>query len=459
MTVQAQKLERIRKRIASVWQREQRAREHEATLLAAALAVLRYALMLHHEYVRDDVHIRAESLSYLMIFSILPLIAGAFFFLTVFTQLSIVQEAISQGVASFLENIPNEHREFVLTYVLQFKDSYLASIEGKSGSVGIFALAVLVWIGLRVFSNVDLTINHIWSSEKDRPFLEQVRNFLVVSIVAPTVIIAGLSVPLILNRIPITHFFFVKFPVLATTIKILVPGLLLLGTFTSIYRYIPMRVVPIRAAISGALFATLSLQLTNALMQVYFKVGTNTAYGKAAAIPLIGFWIYIVWTLVILGAELSYLMVEGSQLVSFDPYEPNFRDGEAVLLALGNLQDSFDRGSNPIPREELVRTMGLSPTRSESVMRRASELGWIVETAGSGSYVLARSMNHLPIRDLLKQFFEVSLPVEVSPGHPELPGWHQARSKWLQGFGETNVSTWIEKARAPRLPTANPTQS
>ena len=47
--------------------------------------------ILYHEIIRDDVAIRAESLSYFTLFSIMPIVAGLFLLLSAFSQWAPVQ--------------------------------------------------------------------------------------------------------------------------------------------------------------------------------------------------------------------------------------------------------------------------------------------------------------------------------------------------------------------------------
>jgi len=71
--IQTRRIGRIRENTRKVWQREQKA---TTPLGKGTLSVGRWALLLYHEYVRDDVRVRAESLSFLMLLSLLPLVAG-----------------------------------------------------------------------------------------------------------------------------------------------------------------------------------------------------------------------------------------------------------------------------------------------------------------------------------------------------------------------------------------------
>ena len=96
--------------------------------------------MMHFEFLKNDVAIRAQSLSYFTLFSILPLIAGIFLILGFFSQWGPVQKEFEDLMAGLLSSIPGEQRTYLMSYILQFKDQFLHSarcdrIEGGAGFV------------------------------------------------------------------------------------------------------------------------------------------------------------------------------------------------------------------------------------------------------------------------------------------------------------------------------------
>jgi len=404
-------------------------------LKRAGRVMYRWALMLYYESIKDDVKVRAESLAFLMVFSILPLIAGLFFIFTFFAQFGMVQEALTNFVNTFLERIPHEHRDTVTEYILKFKDTYLESIAGKSGKLGIFALAFMGWIGLSTFDNIDRTINHIWSSEMERPFFEKLRNFLVVSIAAPICIIASLSVPLILRNIHVGSGLVNEMTLFTRFLNTLIPLALVFFTFMFLYRYVPVRRVKWRAAFSGALFSAIFLQLANFGMALYFRVGTNSAYGKAAVLPLLGFWIYVVWVIVIVGAEVSYLTQNQNLLVRAGGNSATLYEAECLLGVLFALKENYIAGTGSRSFAELFQITHLDSLSLKRLLRFLLDRKMIVETAdvrfdGESGYALGMDLSRIRIRDFLSEFlFDPRLQVSQASA---------------AGFIETNLKMWLE---------------
>ncbi len=440
MSVTSRRVKSVGRLVAQLKLRESRERSpwkrHWST-------VQRWFLMLYHEYLRDDVRIRAQSLAFLMIFSLLPLIAGAFFIFSFLAQFGMVQDSITRMTNEFLFTIPEAHREFIQEYILRFKDAYLANLSRSSGTVGIFALAVLGWVGLQTFNNVDSTLNFIWSAEQTRTFYEKVRGFIVVVVLAPVVLTGGFSVPLILNRIAFTRYFFVQFPILGVLLNYFLPLVLVFGIFFTMYRFVPVRRVWWRAAFAGALFATCAMAVTNFLMRLYFTFGTHSAYGKAAAVPLIGFWIYALWIVVILGAEVSFLVQNEKELFSDTERHPTLMEGEALLACLVFLYQAHRDARGGVSFEALREAAGVQSGALRFAIAFLEKENVIVECTPSASsdthfYVLARQADTLDLCALLSRFFRLRENSTTLLGKQ----WNKNLRAWVQGF---------EKIRLPDL--------
>lgn len=410
----------------------------------------RWALMIYHEFLRDDVKVRAESLTFLMIFSLLPLVAGAFFVFTIFAQFGFVQEALYGFVDQFLSTIPGEHRTFVRDYVIEFKDSYLKSMSEKSGSVGIFALFILVWVGVQTFTNIDRMLNHIWGSERQRSFFEQVRNFLVVAVAFPMALISGLSLPPILQKLPATKYVFDTVPILWVLLNAILTPALIWGTFVMLYRYVPTRTVKWKAAILGALFSTLCFTLANHLLRLYFVFGTHSAYGKAAVVPLIGFWMYIVWIIIILGAEVSFLHQNQRDLLYESYLEPTVKEGGSLLAVLGLLIDAHRTGKNPVDFEKLRLAAGLPSTRLHCIIDFLLRKKLIVECVSTkasteGAYALGKESGTIELDELLRDFYRSAQDI---PSFDLEKAWQSGLDTWFKSFSDLSLSSNGKKKKS-----------
>ncbi|MBY0370331.1 YihY/virulence factor BrkB family protein [bacterium] len=442
MSARKEKLSNVSARIVDL-RRSQKPGDNRGARLW--ISVRLWFWMLYHEFLCDDVNVRAQSLAYLTLFSLLPLIAGAFFIFAFFSQFGMVQDALQRFIDNFLSTIPSMHREGLRDYILHFKDSYLENLTRSSGSVGVFAILVLGWVGLQAFNNIDSMLNYIWSAERERLFLEKARNFIVVAVLAPLVLIAGFSIPLILARIPMTRFFLENIPVLNVLLNHVIPYLLSLGAFFCMYRFVPVCRVWWRSALVGALFSTLALGLVNALMGLYFSIGTNSAYGKAAVVPLVGFWIYAVWVVVILGAEVSFLVQNGRDIGASVGSGPALSEGRGLLAMLVELLRTYREGSGAVSLERLRDFAGSDSASARRIVEFLQDRKLIVEVLvgdEGGQYALARDPETLSVSELLQDFFASS----DRKRSPVDKVWRASFESWLKAFDKTNLA---ELAAAP----------
>lgn len=182
MSIREKNLARINKAVL----RHHESRSNSSGTGARFRATLQMVLsMLHYEFVKNDVAIRAQSLSYFTLFSILPLIAGIFLVLGFFSQWAPAQKEFEELMTGVLGSIPSDQREVLMSYILQFKDQYLQNLSQKSGRIGVFAILVLLWIGARVYFNVESLMNRIWSVRAERPWFERIKNFIVTMVFLP----------------------------------------------------------------------------------------------------------------------------------------------------------------------------------------------------------------------------------------------------------------------------------
>ncbi len=401
----------------------------------------RWFWMLYHEFIKDDVIIRAQSLSFLMVFSLLPLIAGVFFIFTFLAQFGMVQDALTNMTENFLSTIPSQHRAYVGEYILSFKDAYLAGITKASRSVGVFAIFILAWVGLQAFDNIDATLNVIWSAERNRPLYEKIRNFIVVSVVAPIVLICGFSVPIILHRFSVSKFFFERFSFLNLLLNTILPLVLLMGIFLMMYRYVPVRRVWWKAAAWGALFSTILVGVCNFGMKIYFAFGTNSAYGKAAVVPLIGFWIYVLWIVVIMGAEVSFLIQNKEELFLANEREPALGEARALLAILVAFYRAFRDGSGPTSFESARDAAEIDSNHTRCVIGYLLRKKIIVECAGDeeggGHYSLARDPDTLNLADLFQDYFPLKHPQSKATLEKI---WNKGVVQWAQYFETVRIA-------------------
>ena len=238
--------------------------------------IYRWVLMLYFEASKNDLSIRAESLSYFSLFSLMPLLAGIFLALGLFSHFAPVDRDFQNWLQQTLQVIPEEERQTLFDFILRFRDYYSSQISAKSTAIAGTALGILVWIAAKVFFNLESLMNHIWQVKENRALLARARNFVICIFILPLVYAFALSLPNLVE-----HFGEKRVGVLISGV---LPLLLQFFTLAFVFRYSPNTKVNFRSAFIGAFASS------------------------------IGFWIgdfalsiYVSWIIFILGAEVSFL--------------------------------------------------------------------------------------------------------------------------------------------------------
>jgi membrane protein len=360
--------------------------------------------MMHYEFLKNDVAIRAQSLSYFTLFSFLPLIAGVFLILGFFSQWGPVQKEFEDLMAGLLSSIPGEQRNYLLSYIFQFKDQYLQNLSQKSGTIGVFAVLVLFWIGARVYFNVESLMNRIWSVRMERPWFERIKNFVVSMVFLPLVYALVISLPKIVE-----HYGNRQAGVF------LDQGLLIaviFATLVAVLKGFPNTRVSWKSGLFGAVAGTMGYALANAILGVYFRFGTETAYGKAGVLPVFAFFIYVGWLIFIFAVEVSLLVERGGWML--ERRLPQTSLGSALVLekTILALEKSFSEGAGPQKLSRLCGTLKLSGASVEVALEYLERKGWVVRTrsekaSGEDLFVITRSIHQSELRDLLKDHLQI----------------------------------------------------
>jgi membrane protein len=394
MSIKDRKLEKIARRIRF---------HHERNSLRDR--IMKKVWMLYHEVVRDDVTIRAESLSYFTLFSIMPILAGLFLVVSAFSQWAPVQEDFQSLIQNILAPLPEEHRKNLLQFIFDFKDVYLAKMSKTGSSLGIFAVMVLLVIIGKVFLNLEDLMNRIWSVKESRPWSERLRNLVLAMVIMPMSIFVALSLPGVIN-----HFVGVKVGLL---VEGGVPAILLLGFLYFLFRFFPNESIRHRNAFFGSLLSGVLFFFSNIFLNYYFRFGTQTAYGKAAVVPIAAFFIYVSWIIIMIGAEWSFVLQNEKAYTEERLEQPNLQIAAVLIAVFEACRDQHDQGTALLSEADLRNALGVSPRELHRVLDFLMGKGILIrsEKVSENGADLVYSFCHDPARtnlvEIVKEFLDL----------------------------------------------------
>jgi membrane protein len=177
-------------------------------------------------------------------------------------------------------------------------------------ALGAFGIAGLVLAVLTVLGSIEQAMNTIWQTDSGRPFGRKLMDYLALMILLPITINLALATETTLNSPKLLAHFQDFLPVvwLGHLLLNLLPMLLVITTFTLLYRFIPNTNVKFFPALLGGLFGGIGW-LVAQMVYIKLQIGVaryNAIYGSFATLPLLLMWIYIGWVVFLAGAEMAF---------------------------------------------------------------------------------------------------------------------------------------------------------
>ena len=246
---------------------------------------------------RDNLFVNASALTYSVMFAIVPLIA---LFIAIGKGFGIedsIKTWIADAMAAQKELIP---------FLLSFVDRYLESAQGGLFiGVGIVILLVSV---MNLLNSVERTFNNIWQVNKSRSLVRQFTSYFSSLFIIPVIIAVTGGINIYFsNLIDQLQFARVLSPMLEFGMK-LTPYLVSWIVFSAIYISVPNTRVKFNNGVIAGIVAGTAFQF---FQMIYIEGQSylsryDMVYGSFAAIPLLLLWLQISFTILLLGAEISY---------------------------------------------------------------------------------------------------------------------------------------------------------
>jgi len=176
-------------------------------------------------------------------------------------------------------------------------------------TLGTFGILGMVLAALGVLGSIEQSMNAIWQTRRGRALGRKIIDYMALMILLPISVNLALATSTTLQStalysqiqeiLPIVMFgFFLK----------LLPILILVLTFSLLYRFIPNTKVDFIPALAGGIFGGFSWYLVQ-IIYIKMQIGVakyNAIYGSFATLPLFFLWIYVAWVVFLLGAEVAF---------------------------------------------------------------------------------------------------------------------------------------------------------
>jgi membrane protein len=328
------------------------------------------------DFVADRCMLRASALTYTSLLSFIPLLALMF---------SVLK---GLGVQNKLEPLILEHiavgSEEVIVRVIEYINNT------NVARLGTFGLVFLILTVLTLLSNIEDSFNAIWYVRETRSLMRRFSDYFSVVILGPIFLLLAMSMTSALKAQAFTlrlqEMTYVGV-LIAFLFKVL-PYMAMWAAFTFLYTFMPNIKVQLRAAMVGGIFGGTLWQLSQ-WAYVNFQVGVskyNAIYGTMAALPILMVWIYLSWTIVLLGLEVAYAWQNLRNLRQEAlGGEANFASLELMsLTVLVLLAERFQLGESPLEAQEIATQLDMPPKLTRNILGNLVRLRILSEVTLEG---------------------------------------------------------------------------
>jgi membrane protein len=367
-------------------------------LQRAVVFVLRVLHMLLRELLGGQLNLRAMSLVYTTLLSIVPLLAVSFSVLKGFG----VHNKIEPVLYNFLAPLGPNGAE-ITSRIIGFVDNVKV---GVLGSVGV---ALLIYTVIALLQKIEAAFNFVWQVDKLRSLSQRFSNYLSVILIGPVLVFSAVGLTASIMNTGLAQQLFAIEPfgtLLAVTGK-LVPYLLVCLAFTLVYIFIPNTKVELRAAAIGGLIAGVLWETTGWGFALFIASSSKYAaiYSSFAILILLLIWLYLCWLILLVGSQIAFYV-----------QHPQYMTLHRVKFVLSNrlrerlaLQIMYLVGYNhyynmpPWNLDALTARLGLPDEPVHRVLAIMISSGYLVETGHEDPpvYLPVHDISTMPLADIL----------------------------------------------------------
>lgn len=374
----------------------------------------RFLKYLTSRFVRDGCRESAAALTYITLFALVPLLTLMY---ATFSMVPAFQELGTDVQELIFSNFLPESGAEIQKYLTQF-----SAQARKLSAVGAVILIVTSYMMLK---NIETTFNKIWGTAGGRSGLASFLLYWAVLSLGPVLVGLGLSMHAYLLSYQWLVDELGKLGVVAVILGIL-PLLFNWVAATLLFVAVPNCKVRVRYALVGGLFTALLFEVLKVGFGLLVeKSSYQTVYGAFALVPLFLLWIYMVWTLLLAGAELV------RSLETFQTAVHGYRYSNLIasLVVFAEAHKRQQIGQLISDRQMLKTGM---EQKHWQELRDLFLKKRILVSSTNGQYVLNRDLHKMSLWRLVKLFNE---------NYAEQPRKHTAemlrRYPWFAGLNET----------------------
>ncbi len=357
---------------------------------------VRLLVVLTRQLVKGQLNLRAMSLVYTTLLSIVPLLAVSFSVLKGFG----VHNQIEPLLMKFLQPLGPRGEEL--------SGNIIGFVENvRVGVLGSLGLLFLIYTVVSLIQKIESSFNYVWQVERLRGFAQRFSSYMSVVLIGPVLVFTALGVTATaMNNTLVQQLMSVEpFGVLIVSFSKLVPYLLVIAAFIFIYMFLPNTRVKFLPAFVGGVVAGVLWQSSGWAFAAFIATSSNYAaiYSSFAILILLLIWLYLNWLILLLGAQVAFY-IQYPQYMTRRPVQLHLSNRLRERLALQIMFMVADHHLNqrdPWTSGDLVHDLALPMQPIHHVLQLMLDTGFLSETSDEPpAYLPRRDVETITLAEL-----------------------------------------------------------
>jgi len=380
--------------VTDLWEIDAASLNKFKSFIIKSLRLLNVAI---RELAEGQLTLRAMSLVYTTLLSIVPILAISF---SVLKGFGVHNEVVEPFLFKLLEPLGAKGEEITVT-IIGFVENM------KVGVLGSLGLGMLIYTVVSVIQKIEKTFNSIWRIRRTRSLARRFSDYVSVMLIGPVLIFSalGLTASFMSNTVVQKIISIEPFGSLFYFAAEKLPYLIVCAAFTFLYMFIPNTKVQFKSALTGGILAGILWQAAGWAFATFTVSSAKYAaiYSGFAILIMFMIWLYLSWFILLIGAQISF----------YHQY-PYFLTSKKGVFNLSNrLRErlafltmyfiGFNHYHNKAPwtLDSLVEKLKLPVDSVHDIIELLKQNALIIETADDPpAYVPAKDIETIYLNDL-----------------------------------------------------------
>ena len=358
---------------------------------------IRTALIVVRDLAAGQLTLRAMSLVYTTLLSIVPLLALSFSVLKAFGAYNQIQPMLH----TFLVPLGAKGEE-IAQRITEFIERMNVGVLGAVG------LGLLLYTAISLLHKIEESLNFIWHIPRPRPLSDRFSRYVSVLLVGPLLVFSAIGITATVMNIETVQTL-LAIGILGDAMQLLsqlMPYFLIIAAFTFVYLFIPNTRVGIGPALIGGVVGGIAWQSAGWIFAIFVASSNRYAaiYSGLAILILFMIWLYLSWLILLFGASVAFYAQHPEYLYagSGEPRLSNRMRERLTLSAMSLVTERFLSGA-PLPSlDDFTRHLGVPMHSLDTVLAALESQGLLQQSAEDPArYLPARDPSTILVTDVL----------------------------------------------------------